>query len=234
MKIRQIILDYLTFNRTEQRGVLVLVSILFTMVVAYAVIPVVIPEKPPDISRFDKEITAFQKAMELQDSLEGIRNPKQLRSGPRFILQGSDSCRFARTKPKEVVIIEVNSADTFDLQRLPGIGSSFAKRIVRYRERLGGFNNKAQLLEVFGMDTARYNLIKNSLTVNKDSIHRINLNNVTFKDLMKHPYFTFGITKAIMLYRKDHKVFKTIDEIKSIQGVNDSIFRMLSIYLKVE
>jgi competence ComEA-like helix-hairpin-helix protein len=234
MKLTQILVDYLTFSRTEQRGIMVLVSILFTMVVAYAVIPSLIPEKPPDFSQFEKEVTAFEEAMKLQDSLEGLRNQKPMHTRTGYALQGSDSTRFAGTKAKEVIIIELNSADTFDLQRLPGIGASYAKRIIRYRERLGGFNDKTQLLEVFGMDTVRYNMVKKNLAVNRDSIHKININNVAFKDLMKHPYFPFGITKSIILYRKDHKQFKTIEELKFIPGINDSIYRVMKVYVRVE
>lgn len=234
MNITQILIDYFTFNKKEQRGILVLVSILFTLVVAYAVIPSVIPQKPPDFSQFENEISVFEKEMKMADSLENSRNQKKhyFRSG--FTQMNNDSGGFGKSKPKELIIIELNSADTFELQRLRGIGSSFAKRIVRYRDRLGGFTDKSQILEVFGMDTVRYNGVKGNLIANKDSIHKININNVTFKDLMRHPYFPFGITKAIILYRKEHKLFKNIGELKTIQGINDSIYKKLKIYVKVD
>ena len=234
MNLTQILVDYFTFNRKEQRGILVLLSILFTLVIAYAVIPSVIPQKPPDFSQFENEISVFEKAMKMEDSLENSRNRKKLYFRSGFMHMNNDSGGLIKSKPKELIVIELNSADTFELQRLKGIGSSFAKRIVKYRERLGGFTDKSQLLEVFGMDTVRYNGLKGNLIVNKDSIHKININNVIFKDLMKHPYFPFGITKAIILYRKDHKVFKNIGELKSIQGINDSIYGRLKLYVKVE
>ena len=234
MNITQILIDYFTFNKKEQRGILVLVSILFTLVVAYAVIPSVIPQKPPDFSQFENEISVFEKEMKIEDSLENSRNQKKLYFRSGFTHMNNDSGRFGKPKPKELIFIELNSADTFELQRLRGIGSSFAKRIVYYRERLGGFKDKSQLLEVFGMDTVRYNGVKENQIVNKDLIHKININNVTFKDLIKHPYFPFGITKAIILYRKDHKLFKNIGELKSIQGINDSIYGKMKVYVKIE
>ncbi|MCX6268616.1 MAG: helix-hairpin-helix domain-containing protein [Bacteroidetes bacterium] len=70
-------------------------------------------------------------------------------------------------------MVELNSADTFELQQLRGIGPGFARRIVNYRERLRGFYDKKQVLEVFGMDTSRYRLIEKNLQVNPDSIHPI-------------------------------------------------------------
>jgi competence ComEA-like helix-hairpin-helix protein len=234
MKFQQILIDYFTFNRAEQRGILVLVSLLVTLVIADVVIPSVIPEKPPDYSEFENDISAFEKELWTQDSIENsrLRSKPYLRSG--FTPVNNDPAGSGKAKPREIIIIELNSADTFELQRLKGVGSSFANRIVKYRERLGGFRDKSQLLEVFGMDTTRYNGIRANLTVNQDSIHTININNVTFKDLMKHPYFHFGITKSIMLYRKEHKVFRNIEELKNIQGINDSVFGKIKVYVRVD
>jgi DNA uptake protein ComE-like DNA-binding protein len=67
-----------------------------------------------------------------------------------------------------------------------------------------------------------------------DSVHPINLNTVTFKELLAHPYFPFLTTKAIMLYRKDHKVFRSITELKTIPIISDSAYRKMARYLKVE
>jgi competence protein ComEA len=104
---------------------------------------------------------------------------------------------------------------------------------VNYRERLRGFHDKQQVLEVFGMDTARYQLIEHSLKVNPDSIHPFDLNTVTFKELLHHPYFPFAITKNVMIYRQKNKVFRSLDELKHIGGINDSIFRRMIIYLRL-
>jgi competence protein ComEA len=47
--------------------------------------------------------------------------------------------------------VNVNTADVDELDRLPGIGPSRAREIVRLRERLGGFTSLDQLLEVRGI-----------------------------------------------------------------------------------
>ena len=70
------------------------------------------------------------------------------------------------TKVKPLFIVEINAADTFDLQEVKGIGSSYARRISNYRDRLGGFIKKEQLLEVFGIDSAKYVQIQASFTIN--------------------------------------------------------------------
>ena len=235
MKLKTIVQDYLTFNRIEQRGIFVLLTILFIMVVANEVVPLVVSPKPVDMSGFEKEVEAFEKSVQLADSLEDLAK-KNKYSRNRTFSSGRawDSTRNFKPYPKEVYVIELNSADTFELQRLRGIGPAFAKRIVKYRERLHGFNDKTQVLEIWGMDTSKYNAIRDHLEVNADSVHPINLNTVTFKELLAHPYFPFLTTKAIMLYRKDHKVFRSITELKTIPLISDSAYRKMSKYVKVE
>ena len=234
MKFSTIIKDYFTFNRMEQRGVFVLLSILLLLVVANEIIPVVVKPGSVDMSGFEKEVAAFEKSVSLVDSLENRAQKSGYRkSGSYAAGAGKDSSGFFKPYPKDVFIIELNAADTFSLQRLRGIGPAFARKIVSYRERLGGYIDRSQLLEIWGMDTSRYNSIKEHLTVNPDSVHPVNLNTVTFKKLLAHPYFPFEITKAIMIYRKDHKKFENIEELRNISIISDSVYRKIRAYVKV-
>jgi competence ComEA-like helix-hairpin-helix protein len=234
MKLSDIVKDYLTFNRMEQRGIFVLLTILFLLVIANQVVPIVVTPKPIDMSGFEKEITAFENQVRVADSIEELARKSKYKKFRSYAgSTGKDSSGF-KPYPKEVFVIELNAADTFELQRLRGIGPAFARRIVKYRERLGGFIAASQLLEIWGMDTSKYNAIRDHLSVNPDSIHKIDLNTVTFKGLMSHPYFPFESTKAIMLYRKDHKRFTSVSELKNISIISDSAFRKIREYIKVE
>jgi competence ComEA-like helix-hairpin-helix protein len=235
MKISSVFKDYFSFNRKEQRGLFVMISILIALIIADVVVSEVLPQKPVDFSEFAKEVAAFQKEMIFMDSLEILEKQKKyLMRYTSFFGNYPDSDKRYKPPVKEIFIIELNSADTFELQRLRGIGPSFAKRIIKYRERLGGYLEKSQLLEIFGMDTAKYNGIKEHLTVNPDSIRKINLNGVTFKELLSHPYFPFEVTKNIMIYRKDHKKFTGVEELLKIKNINDSVYRKMKPYVSIE
>lgn len=142
-------------------------------------------------------------------------------------------------KPKterkfETVIVELNSADTAQLQKLYGIGSSFAKRIVKYRDLLGGYRTKEQVLEVYGMDSTRYAPIAESLLV--DTTYRvcINVNTADFKTLLRHPYLNKNQVKAIVNYRKQHGAFKSVVELKKIHLIDEETFLNITPYLKVD
>lgn len=226
--------NYLTYNRTEQRGIFVLCLILLGLIIANSVIPSGTFQKPPDFSKFANEINEFEAAWKMaadSDSIARIRKYVSYRNVHGVYKYDSLKSNVLKTKP--VLLIELNAADSFDLQQLRGIGPSFARRIINYRERLRGFSDKRQLLEVFGMDTARFRLIEANVTVNPDSVHPIDLNTVTFKELLRHPYFPFPVTKNIMIYRQKKKTIKSLEELHGIEGVSDSLFRRMFIYLRL-
>ncbi|HEY9194652.1 MAG TPA: helix-hairpin-helix domain-containing protein [Mucilaginibacter sp.] len=128
-------------------------------------------------------------------------------------------------------VIEINTADSARLTLIRGIGPSFAMRIVRYRERLGGFYNKEQLKEVFGVDDAKFAEIQGSITVDKKHITRLNVNTATFDQLRRFPYLSFKQMNAILEYRNQHGDYEEIDDMKNIAILNDGILRKIEPYL---
>jgi competence ComEA-like helix-hairpin-helix protein len=235
MKIAHHLKELLTFNRQEQRGIMVLLAILCTVTLAGILLDRYREHASFDYSQYEKEIEAFEKELRRQDSLEEAeKKSRYLRFAAGFRNYRQDTARNAASYAREAILIELNAADTFELQRLKGIGPSFARRIVGYRERLGGYVSKSQLLEVFGMDASRYSSISGNLTVNKDSVHPLDLNTVTFKQLLAHPYFPYGTAKAILIYRKEHQRFSDINDLRNIPGINDSVMEKIGPYITVE
>ena len=116
-------------------------------------------------------------------------------------------------KLAEGTIIEINASDTTQLKRIPGIGSSFAKRIVGYRTILGGYYRIEQLQEVYGMYEELYEKIIPYLEVNADSIKTIPVNTASIDKLKAHPYLNFYQAKAIVELRKKKGELKSIDEL---------------------
>jgi len=143
------------------------------------------------------------------------------------IPEGSFS--YKKIKPGEV--IELNSTDSAKLTELKGIGPSFAVRIIRYRNRLGGFVDKEQLKEIYGIDSLVYADIKNQVSVNTDKVKKININAISFDQLRIFPYLNYKQVNAIIQYRAQHGNYNTIADMKNIVLLDDGILRKIEPYL---
>ena len=137
---------------------------------------------------------------------------------------------FAYTK-KEAVIVDVNTADTLELDKIKGVGAAFARRIVKYRERVGGFHAKEQLLEVFGVDTPKFNEIKEQIKIDVETIKKININTVEFDDLKRNPYLSFKQMNAIIQYRKQHGPYKSIADLSKVLILKPENIQKIAPYL---
>lgn len=94
-------------------------------------------------------------------------------------------------------LVELNSADTTILKKVPGIGSTFARRIIKYRELLGGFYTVGQLAEVYGIDEERYQALAPWFVADTLRIRRLKVNTLSASALRKHPYLNYRQAKAI-------------------------------------
>lgn len=130
------------------------------------------------------------------------------------------------------VQVSINVADSMSLLEIKGIGPAFASRIVKYRNRLGGFVNKDQLREVFGIDSAKFDQIKDQLIIDEENIQFININQVTFEDLKRNPYLSYKQMNAIVAYRKQHGEYKSLDDLKKIIVLNQDVINKITPYIK--
>lgn len=98
--------------------------------------------------------------------------------------------------------VELNTADTTELQRLRGIGSYYARQIVRYREYLGGFYNVEQLKEIKGIDSERFSLFAEQYILNVKLVKLLNVNTADENRLKSHPYIGRELAQKIVEYRQ--------------------------------
>jgi competence ComEA-like helix-hairpin-helix protein len=134
----------------------------------------------------------------------------------------------------EKLLVELNSADTVMLDRLKGIGPAFAKRILKYREILGGYVKKEQLMEVYGFDAERYDGLAENVTVDATKAKKININAATAEEMKKHPYIRYNLANLIVSYRRQHGNYRTVEDIKKLDLVTGELFVKLAPYLTVE
>lgn len=127
--------------------------------------------------------------------------------------------------------IEVNTADSAKLTEVRGIGPSFSMRIIRYRDRLGGFYHKEQLLEVFGVDTTKYNEIKDQLTIDPSKVTRLKINSISLPSLQQFPYLNYKQVNAVIQYRAQHGKYNSINDLANVAILTPEVLRKIEPYL---
>lgn len=133
---------------------------------------------------------------------------------------------------KELPIIDINAADTIKLDEIKGIGATFARRIVNYRDRLGGFYKKEQLMEVYGVDSVKFEEIKSQILIDASTIKKIAINTADFETLKKHPYLKYKQINAIIEYRKHHGKYTSIADLKKLLILSPQTIEQLTPYLQ--
>ena len=136
--------------------------------------------------------------------------------------------------PKCDTIIELNSADTSDLQYIKGIGAYTANHIVWYRNKLGGYVSPEQIREIDALKGVTLDSVIPHLTANTDSVKPLKVNYCSVEHMQRHPYLSFAQAKAIYTLRRNKLKIKSIDELRQIAELNDSIITKLTPYLSFE
>jgi len=137
-------------------------------------------------------------------------------------------------KSVNISLLDLNLADTIQLRGMPGIGSVLSARIVKYRNLLGGFVDKRQLLEVYGMSNNEYERIKNSISIHTHNISMIDLNSIRLGKLKKHPYVSSRLASDIIRYRDRNGIFKNKKELLSKRILSDSVYKKIVPYLSLK
>ena len=137
-----------------------------------------------------------------------------------------------RDKKTKIEIVELNSSDSLKLLSLKGIGAFYAKTILKYRNQLGGFYSKKQLLEVWKFDENKLQEMENLISVDSSMIKKVNINTCDAKQL-KHPYLKWNQVNAIINYRNKHGHYNSINEIKNTDLIDEETFKKISHYLTI-
>ncbi|MGB3869313.1 MAG: helix-hairpin-helix domain-containing protein [Flavobacteriales bacterium] len=132
--------------------------------------------------------------------------------------------------------VEINGADSAALVAVRGIGPAFARSIIKYRDRLGGFASLDQLSEVYILKDKpeAVEMLREKLIVDPSLVKRIPLNTCTVDELGPHPYINWKVAKALIAYRDLHGPFADMAAISNCILMTDSIQVRLAPYLLIE
>lgn len=139
-----------------------------------------------------------------------------------------DSSLHYPVKIKENEHVVLNTADTTQLRTVPGIGTYYAKEIVRHGQWLGGYVSVDQLDEIegFPQESKKYFVIQGA------SPKKLNVNKLNLQQLRKHPYINYYQAKTIVDYRRLHGKIASLDDLRLSKDFPPEAIRRLEPYVE--
>jgi DNA uptake protein ComE-like DNA-binding protein len=183
----------------------------------------------------------------LKFSKYGIKSDDELRNifviSPELFAIIKDSTFYAEIKypsfeekkyskvEKQKIRVELNAANQETLETIPGVGPYFAKKIITFRDKLGGYIGKEQLLEINKMTSDKLLAVQEFISFDQELIRQININEASAEELSMHPYISWNVANVIVKYREQHGSYVSLNEILKTRIIDNELFLKLKPYL---
>lgn len=135
---------------------------------------------------------------------------------------------------KEHQKVDINNLSADEMKKLGKFWQFNATRIVKYRNLLGGYYKKEQLLEVYGVKKQYYDKIAADIIIDKSKVKKININFAEVSELGRHPYISYQDAKIIIEYRNKNGFINNLNILKTKNIIPSDLYNKISPYLKVK
>ena len=159
--------------------------------------------------RFNPNTASVEELQRLGFSLKQAQSIDNYRNkGGRFRRKSdfaksfvvSDSV-FRRLEPYiDIPKLDINLADSAAFDTLPGIGGWFARQMIEYRERLGGYSYPEQLMEIRNFDREKFDKLSDLIFISPQTAVPYPLWTLPEDELKRHPYIGSS-AHGIVLFR---------------------------------
>lgn len=220
--------DYLYIHKGDRIAIILLLILIVISGGIYILVSIQKENDKTICAESEREFEAFIEKLKDRDSTNSYQQEYHIHK---------DSTHYTKyihlEKLKTGETIEINSSDTTDLKKIPGIGSAFSNRIVKYRNLLGGYNSLNQLKEVWGMDDDLFNKIIPYLKITSNT-KKIKVNTASFEELNKHPYIKYKRAKIIIDIRERKGKIESMDRLSLLEEFTEADTKRLTPYLSFD
>ena len=196
-------------------------------------------------NKFVNSAEEFQKVTHVSDSLlntfsQYFKFPDWTQNrSPQLSVGSSQRIEDARgnlsSKLEQSSIIRVkdlNTATAEDLQLISGIGDILSIRIVKFRDRLGGFLIDDQLNDVYGLEPeVVQRTLKGFKVIDKPVFEKININVASVEEISQLIYIKYVIAQRIVEYREINGTIISFDELTKIEDFPIDKIHRIKLYL---
>lgn len=157
-----------------------------------------------------------------------INSPRAITDVRKGSIKAAPSWRDERVRKfRSDTLLDLNTVDTLLLKRVPGIGSWRARRIVQFRDYLGGYSRVGQLLEIDGMPDS----VLRWFVIHTPVYKRLNLNLATVDEMAAHPYLTYRQARVILRHKKKHGPLRSLNQLSLYREFSKDTLEWLEPYV---
>jgi len=173
--------------------------------------------------------TEYNRLADYISILPKETTPPPIAANEEYTSKGVPSSYDVVVQPK--VIIDINKATTEEWQQLRGIGPTYANRIVKFRDALGGFASVNQVSETYNLPDSTFQHIQLSLRPSP-VFKKLKINEVSAAELKTHPYINWKTANIIVNYRKEHGNFSNLKDLMQIKILTEEWLQKMEPYLE--
>jgi len=185
-------------------------------------------------NRWVNSAKEFQKVTLISDSLLQILAPYF--KFPKWKTGLKDKKKERQEKPVAAVVShkDLNQANPEELQVIYGIGDKLSARIVKFRNRLGGFLVNEQLYDVYGLkEEVVLRILEEFRVKQQPTIERININTATRGEMEQLIYINQNLAIQIVNYRDSVGIIQSFNELLKIEDFPADKIDRIKLYLSL-
>ena len=199
--------DHFYFNRNDRIVAIILLSVIIIVNIIRNPWNPPVPDDSVDTDSLVHVPDTFRRIVYIRDTVR-----RKWYVWDTVTVQVKSVRYTAKSRPLEP--LDLNSADSTELVKLPGIGPANAMKVIRYRERLGGYSDIRQLTEIEGLPDS---LMKWFIITDTVQVSKIQVNKATLTELRRHPYLDFYQARAIVEYRNERGIIKGPEQLSFME-----------------
>lgn len=163
-------------------------------------------------NKFVNSKEEFQEVTGISDTLLDVIAP--FFKFPDWIVQAKNTVETITHKQVFESVRDLNSASVNDLREIRGIGEKLSARIVKFRDRLGGFLVNEQLYDVYGLEAE---VVERTLqkfqVLEPPKVKKININTASVEELAGLVYLRYQVAENIVMYREENGAFESLKDL---------------------
>lgn len=213
--------DHFYFSRNDRIVALILLSVIIIVNIIRIPPNVPVPETDSETDTLAYVPDTVKRIVYVRDTVR-----RKWYVWDTVTVQIKDVRYTAKVRP--VSALDLNAIDSAGLVSLPGVGPAFARKIIRYREQLGGYSDITQLMEIEGLSDSvmKWFIIADSIPLSK-----IRVNELSLSELRHHPYIDFYQARAIVEFRKERGKIKGPEQLSFMEEFTGQDLIRLEPYL---